>query len=203
RTTAAISGTVVGNLATVSGNELDPTPANNQATATITVRPLVDLELPKVASNPTPTAGGPVSYTLTLVNNGPSPATGVTITDPLPSGLSFLSASAGQGSCSGAGQTVTCQLGSLAPGGTAIATVNVLVAASDAGASVQNTATATADQPIARPELLSSNAQIRPGTGATPGTGPPVTAGPAPTTPPPTAGPLVPTADLAITKTVN
>ena len=57
RTTAAISGTVVGNLATVSGNELDPTPANNQTAATITVRPLVDLELTKVASNPTPAAG--------------------------------------------------------------------------------------------------------------------------------------------------
>ena len=93
RTTALISGTVVGNLATVSGNELDPTPANNQAAASITVRPLVDLKLTKVASNPTPTAGGPVTYTLTLLNNGPSPATGVMITDPLPSGLSFQSAS--------------------------------------------------------------------------------------------------------------
>jgi uncharacterized repeat protein (TIGR01451 family) len=180
RTTAAISGTVVGNLATVSGNELDPNTADNQATASIHVQPLVDLELTKVASNPTPTAGGPVSYTLTLSNNGPSPATGVTLTDPLPSGLSFLSASAAQGSCSASGQTVTCQLGTLAPGGTAIATVTALVAASDAGGTVQNTATATADQPIARPELLSSNALIRPAAG-----------------PPPT------TADLAITKTVN
>jgi large repetitive protein len=194
RTTAAISGIVVGNLATVSGNELDPTPANNQAAATITVRPLVDLELTKVASTPTPIAGGPVSYTLTLINNGPSPATGVTLTDPLPSGLSFLSASAGQGSCSASGQTVTCQLGTIAPGGTAIASVTVLVAASDAGVSVQNTATATADQPIARPELLSSNALIRPAAGP-----PPTTVAPPPTTvaPPPT------TADLAITKTVN
>ncbi len=191
RTTAAISGTVVGNLATVLGNELDPTPANNQAAATITVRPLVDLKLTKVASNPTPAAGGPVTYTLTLTNSGPSTATGVTLTDPLPSGVSFLSASAGQGSCSAFGQTVTCRLGSLAPGGTAIALVAVLVAASDRGTSVENTATATADQPIARPELLSANALIRP------------TAGPAPTAgPPPTAG-ARPTADLAITKTVN
>ena len=191
RTTAAISGTVVGNLATVSGNELDPIPANNQASATITVRPLVDLKLTKVASNPTPAAGGPVSYTLTLVNNGPSPATSVTITDPLPSGLSFLSASAGQGSCSASGQTVTCQLGSLAPGGTAIATVTVRVAASDSGLSLQNTATAMAAQPIARPELLSSTALIRP------------SAGPGPPAPAPSAGARPPTADLAVTKTVN
>ena len=198
RTTAAISGAVVGNLATVSGNELDPTPANNQAAASIQVQPLVDLDLTKVASNPTPPAGGPVSYTLTLVNNGPSPATGVTLTDPLPNGLSFLSASAGQGSCSASGQTVTCQLGTLAPGGTAIATVTVLVAATDAHASVQNTATATANQPIARPELVSSSAQIRPSAGPPPTAEPPPTTGPAPT-----PGPLPTTADLGITKTVN
>ena len=178
RTTAAISGTVVGNLATVSANELDPTPANNQAAATISVRPLVDLKLTKVASNPTPAAGGPVTYTLTLTNSGPSTATGVTLTDPLPSGLSFLSASAGQGSCGAFGQTVTCRLGSLAPGGTAIAIVTVLVAASDGGASVQNTATATADQPIARPELLSAHALIRPSAGPAPTAGPRPTARP-------------------------
>ena len=32
RTTAALAGAAVGNLATVSGNELDPNPSNNQAT---------------------------------------------------------------------------------------------------------------------------------------------------------------------------
>ena len=36
-------------------------------------KPLVDLKLTKVASNPAPAAGGPVSYTLTLVNHGPEP----------------------------------------------------------------------------------------------------------------------------------
>jgi large repetitive protein len=113
-TTAAIAGTVVGNLATVSGNEPDPNPNNNQASASIAVQPLVDLKLTKIASNPTPAAGGPVTYTLTLANHGPSPATGTTITDPLPAGLSFVSANAGQGSCSAAAQAVTCQLGTLA-----------------------------------------------------------------------------------------
>ena len=175
--------------------ELDPTPANNQAAATITVRPLVDLKLTKVASNPTPTAGGPVSYTLTLINNGPSPATGVTLTDPLPSGLSFLSASASQGSCSASGQTVACQLGTLAPGGTAIATRD------RSRRRVRSPAPACRTprprrltEPIARPELLSSNALIRPARRTAP-----TTVAPPPTTvaPPPT------TADLAITKTVN
>ncbi len=168
RTTAAISGTVVGNLATVSGNELDPNLGNNQAAATIDVRPLVDLKLTKAASNPTPTAGGPVSYTLTLVNNGPSPATGVTITDPLPSGLSFVSANAGQGSCSASGQTVKCQLGTLLPSGTVLVAITATVAASAVETDIANTATATAAEPIARPALLSSDAVITPRAGPSP-----------------------------------
>ena len=180
RTTSALAGTAVGNLATVSGNELDPNSANNQATATITVQPLVDLELTKVASNPTPAAGSTVTYTLTLVNHGPSPATGVTITDPLPSGLSFVSANAAQGSCGASGQTVTCGLGTLAAGGTAVATVTALVGSSAIGTSVQNTATASADEPIARPELVTANASILA-----------------------VAGPPPATADLAIVKKVN
>ena len=194
RTTAAISGAVVGNLATVSGNELDPTPANNQAAATITVRPLVDLKLTKVASNPTPAAGGPVSYTLTLVNNGPSPATGVTLTDPLPSGLSFLSASAGQGSCSASGQTVTCQLGTLAPGGTAIATVTVLVAATDAErqrAKHRDRDGQPADRQTRAAELERADPTQR------------RTASDSRTASDGTVQERFPTADLAITKTVN
>jgi uncharacterized repeat protein (TIGR01451 family) len=160
-TTAAIAGQAAGNLATVSGNELDPNPTNNQASATIDVQPLVDLKLTKVASNPTPTQGTAITYTLTLANNGPSPASGVAITDPLPSGLSFVSASPGQGSCGTSGQTVTCQLGTVSAGGTALVTITANVVAAG-GTSVQNSATASANDPIARPELLSSEATITP-----------------------------------------
>jgi large repetitive protein len=178
-TTSAVAGTTVGNLANVAGNEFDPNTGNNQATATINVQPLVDLRLTKVSSNPAPTAGGLVSYTLTLVNHGPSPATGVTITDPLPSALSFVS-SAGQGSCSAHGQTVTCQVGTVAAGGGAVVVITARVASSAAGASVANTATATANEPVARPQLLSARASIVPVAG-----------------PPPAA------ADLAIAKKAN
>ena len=58
RTTAALAGKTVSNLATVSSDDEDPNTANNQASATISVKPLVDLKLTKVASNPTPAAGG-------------------------------------------------------------------------------------------------------------------------------------------------
>jgi len=188
RTTAAIAGTAIGNLASVTGNEFDPDTTNNQASTTVDVQPLVDLDLNKVASNLTPTAGGTVTYTLSLVNHGPSAATGVTITDPLPSGLSFISSTASQGSCGASGQTVTCHLGTLGAGATAVMTVDTRVASSDAGTTVQNTATATADQPIARPQLLESSASI------TPLQAPPPNPGP---------GPSPESADLAVVKTVN
>ena len=162
RTTAAIAGSAIGNLASVTGNEFDPDTANNQASTTVDVQPLVDLDLDKVASNPTPSAGGTVTYTLSLVNHGPSAATGVTVTDPLPSGLSFISSTASQGSCGASGQTVTCHLGTLGAGATAVMILDTRVASSDAGTTVQNTATATADQPIARPQLLESSASIKP-----------------------------------------
>ena len=152
----------VANIASVSANEHDPSAANNQANATIKVQPLVDLRLRKVASNPAPAAGGPVSYTLTLTNDGPSPATGVTITDPLPAGLRFSSASSSQGSCHATGQVVSCRLGTVADRGTAFVTVTATVGASTVGRTLHNTARASADDPIAQPELTRSEASITP-----------------------------------------
>jgi len=161
RTTAALAGKTVSNLATVSSDDEDPNTANNQASATISVKPLVDLRLTKVATNPTPAANSDVSYTLTLLNRGPSSATGVIITDELPGALSFVS-SAGQGSCGAAQQTVTCHLGTVTPGAAAVVVITTRVAASATGASVENTAVASADEPVARPGLLSSKALIVP-----------------------------------------
>ncbi len=69
--------------------------------------------------------GNPLSYTLRVTNGGPSTATGVTLTDTLPAGLSFVSAAPTQGSCGASGQVVTCNLGDLADEGTASVTLNV------------------------------------------------------------------------------
>jgi uncharacterized repeat protein (TIGR01451 family) len=38
-----------------------------------------------------------VTFTITLTNNGPDPATGVTVQDTLPAGLTFVSAAPSQG----------------------------------------------------------------------------------------------------------
>lgn len=56
-----------------------------------------DLALANSVSNATPNVGDTITYTVTLTNNGPDDATNVTVGDPLPSGLTFVSATPSQG----------------------------------------------------------------------------------------------------------
>jgi uncharacterized repeat protein (TIGR01451 family) len=74
----------------------DSTPNNHQAgeddQATVTVtRKEADLRLTKVASSSAVVLGGTVDFTLTVTNDGPDDATGVVVTDQLPSGLTYRS----------------------------------------------------------------------------------------------------------------
>ena len=87
------------------------------------------------------TAGGGASYTLTATNNGPGPALDTTVQNLMPAGATFSGAISSVGSCSGS-TTLTCSLGTLAPG--ASATINVSAKIDQAG-----TATAHGDRPRA------------------------------------------------------
>ena len=61
-----------------------------------------DLSLAKAIDNATPNISDVVSFTIDLTNNGPDVATNVTVTDQLPDGVSFVSATATQGAYSDA-----------------------------------------------------------------------------------------------------
>jgi uncharacterized repeat protein (TIGR01451 family) len=56
-----------------------------------------DLVLVKTVSDSTPNLGDAITFTITLTNNGPGTATGVTVDDQLPAGLTFISSTPSQG----------------------------------------------------------------------------------------------------------
>jgi len=72
---------------------------DNTAQATVnSTATTVELLIAQSADKMTPAVGDPVVLTLTVGNAGALPATGVTVVDPLPSGLNLVSATASQGS---------------------------------------------------------------------------------------------------------
>lgn len=85
--------------------------------------------------------GGTLMYVITVLNGGPEAATNVTLTDSLPGGVEFLSASPSQGTCTGTA-TVVCILGDVANG--AAVTVSIQVLATAVG-SLTNSAAVSGD----------------------------------------------------------
>jgi uncharacterized repeat protein (TIGR01451 family) len=87
-----------------------------------------------------------LTYHLTITNNGagslPATTSGVTLTDPLPAGVTLVSATPSRGSCSGT-TTVSCQLGIFPSGASATVDIVVHVSSTTSG-TLTNTATVSA-----------------------------------------------------------
>jgi uncharacterized repeat protein (TIGR01451 family) len=106
------------------------------------IRPLAeqaDLEISKADSPDPVTVGDNLTYTITVTNRGPDPATNVVVTDTLPSGVTFVSASPG---CVHSAGVVTCNLGTI-PAGDSV-TITIVVTPTAPG-TISNTATVTSD----------------------------------------------------------
>jgi uncharacterized repeat protein (TIGR01451 family) len=102
----------------------------------------VDLILTKTAAPEPVATGGTLTYTLTVTNSSTDPAIAVTLTDPLPAGLTFASCSATGGACGGSGNSRTVTYPSLAAGASSTVTITATVTAG-MGATLVNTATVT------------------------------------------------------------
>jgi uncharacterized repeat protein (TIGR01451 family) len=135
------------NCATVN-NPNDPlnpaNPGNNQSCVTLQVQGVgnpMDLALAKLLDGQL-RVEQEVMYVLRVTNVGGRPTTGpIVVSDPLPSGLRFVSASGPGWSCAAQGQNVTCRAaGPIQPGQTSTILLRVRVAA-PAGTQITNCAT--------------------------------------------------------------
>jgi len=101
---------------------------------------------------PSKPSAGPktVTFSIFVQNLGPRVATGVAVTDTLPSGSQFVNATTTQGSCItppvGATGNMSCALGTMAIGGTA--TITLIVDPTIKKGVIQNTALVTADSTL-------------------------------------------------------
>jgi uncharacterized repeat protein (TIGR01451 family) len=131
------SGGAIVNTASVSEVETDPNMADNQSTTTTSVGAAADVAITKNGP-PSVSLGQNITYTISVANFGPAGATGVTVSDTTPAGLTPVSVSGG--GCS----AFPCSIGALAVGPpvTITATYNVPVTYSGPSP-ILNTATVT------------------------------------------------------------
>jgi uncharacterized repeat protein (TIGR01451 family) len=128
----------------LSADQPDPDTSNNSASVNIKVDYL-DLELTKSVDNDTPDAGDTVVFTITVTNNGPHDASGVVVTDQLPTGITYISDNSGGSYDPVAG---TWSVGDLDNKNHATLTITATVDAGTDGQTIINEAEITAvDQP--------------------------------------------------------
>ncbi|HEX3583213.1 MAG TPA: DUF11 domain-containing protein [Thermoanaerobaculia bacterium] len=136
------NNTTISNTAVVTSATADPNAANNTSTANTLVSASADLAVTKTGPA-TPTAVGfDITYTITAVNNGPSDAFNVTLTDTMPANTTFASLSQTSGpsfNCT-TGATVTCTIATFTNGASATFQLTVQNSA-PGGTTVTNTAT--------------------------------------------------------------
>ncbi len=143
---SSATGTVA-NTATLASDTADPNALNNTETDVSPLMPQADLALVKTVASNTVNAGENVSYTLTASNSGPSDVPSYSVTDTLPSGLTFVAGSSSS-ACSAAGQVITCTDATAFPASAPARTFTVVasVAPNTAdGATLVNRAEITSD----------------------------------------------------------
>jgi uncharacterized repeat protein (TIGR01451 family) len=135
------------NVADICGDRLGGSTAVTFTTA-FAVIPPPDLTISKTASPSPVTGGGTLTYTLTAQNaTGTTDALNVTVTDALPSGVSFTSCSVSTGGCSTLNGTVTALFGTLAGGASATLTITTKAPTVTSSTTITNMATVSTTNP--------------------------------------------------------
>jgi uncharacterized repeat protein (TIGR01451 family) len=137
--TPTVAGPIT-NTASAASVTPDPAPQNDSAEVTATVGPVIDLGMDKRASFNATFVATPLRYTLHITNAGPSPATGVVLTDTLPLNVTLGSIQTSRGTCTATDRSVVCDLLTLTPGDHVVVS---LVVTPTATGTFTNTATVT------------------------------------------------------------
>ena len=124
QTTASTPATInIGATITPDTNPPDTNPANNFLTQNTTIDDGADLVVAKSDAPDPVIAGGNITYTIDVTNNGPNDAYTITVEDTLSVNMTYVSAGGSGWSCShngvNPGGVVTCQRGTIANGATA------------------------------------------------------------------------------------
>lgn len=132
-----VPGTMLFNAAVVSSATADPDNGDVRASVGTTVEGEAVLSVTKLDSPDPVLAGETLTYTVTASNAGPSNAQQVVLTDALPEGTTFVSATDGENVCNLDGtDEVVCALGTLTPGQPETIRITVRVAASAPAGSI-------------------------------------------------------------------
>jgi uncharacterized repeat protein (TIGR01451 family) len=118
--------------------------ANNSASVSTSVSARVALSITQSLADTDLYVGGSADVVVRVVNDGPSAATGLVITDVVPSGLSLSTANGA--SCDATTGTVRCTVATLDAGAQAMITLT-LQAQNELGASVTHTLRVAANEP--------------------------------------------------------
>lgn len=151
-------GTAVNNIAAITSDALQRSDelADNVDQASF-VPGMVDLTLAKSRlEDGTLPVGAETTFRLVVGNQGTASASGVVVTDPLPDGLTLVSAPG----CTSSGQTVTCEAGTLAPGAEQTFDLRVRAEVAVAERTLTNLATVAGSDPDVVPGNNSGSVDV-------------------------------------------
>ncbi|MBL4745879.1 MAG: DUF11 domain-containing protein, partial [Flavobacteriaceae bacterium] len=144
---AGTGGQTITNTATNTQDQTDNNETSDDNSVDITVTSS-DLVTTKVVDNATPNEGATIIYTLTVQNNGPNDATDVSLTDLLPTGVTYISDDSAGNYNGGSG---LWNIGNIANGATVTLNITASVDQGTAGQEIVNTAvglTAAQSDPV-------------------------------------------------------
>jgi uncharacterized repeat protein (TIGR01451 family) len=115
----------VENTATVTSTTPDSDPTNNESTDDKPIGVEANVRVEKDGPAAPVLQGTSFEYLIRVENAGASAATAVTLSDPLPTGVTFEQVTTDVGSCSETSGTIDCSFGTMQPGDEAEVTVRV------------------------------------------------------------------------------